>query len=145
MLAVTRFRGVLLRPLGHATAVKLTESAHPHPNRWRAKKASSGLYALIVAAAVTAATTKAPICRMTWMSRGAPMWLPYEATPPYERWPARDVDPKGPAACSIGGLRIVLASLRLVAVAGSLSVMPIFEAPQSTLAWGHFSSMGRRH
>ncbi len=38
--------------------------------------------------------------------------------PPYERWPARDVDPKGPAACSIGGLRIVLASLRLVAVAG---------------------------
>ncbi|QOM06947.1 hypothetical protein FPK17_12490 [Mycobacterium tuberculosis] len=28
---------------------------------------------------------------MTWMSRGAPMWLPYEATPPYERWPARDV------------------------------------------------------
>ncbi|WP_414000718.1 hypothetical protein, partial [Mycobacterium tuberculosis] len=73
------------------------------------------------------------------------MWLPYEATPPYERWPARDVDPKGPAACSIGGLRIVLASLRLVAVAGSLSVMPIFEAPQSTLAWGHFSSMGRRH
>ncbi|EAY60495.1 hypothetical protein [Mycobacterium tuberculosis] len=73
------------------------------------------------------------------------MWLPYEATPPYERWPARDVDPKGPAACSIGVLRIVLASLRLVAVAGSLSVMPIFEAPQSTLAWGHFSSMGRRH
>lgn len=66
------------------------------------------------------------------------MWLPYEATPPYERWPARDVDPKGPAACSIGGLRIVLASLRLVAVAGSLSVMPIFEAPQSTLAWGIF-------
>lgn len=52
---------------------------------------------------------------------------------------------RGPAACSIGGLRIVLASLRLVAVAGSLSVMPIFEAPQSTLAWGHFSSMGRRH
>lgn len=42
VLAVTRFRGVLLRPLGHATAVKLTESAHPHPNRWRAKKASSG-------------------------------------------------------------------------------------------------------
>ncbi|MFV4664476.1 hypothetical protein ACNJU2_16300 [Mycobacterium tuberculosis] len=72
------------------------------------------------------------------------MWLPYEATPPYERWPARDVDPKGPAACSIGGLRIVLASLRLVAVAGSLSVMPIFEAPQSTLAWGHFSSMVNR-
>lgn len=123
---------VTTRPINHD---------HSDANPLRA----SGLYALIVAAAVTAATTKAPICRMTWMSRGAPMWLPYEATPPYERWPARDVDPKGPAACSIGGLRIVLASLRLVAVAGSLSVMPIFEAPQSTLAWGHFSSMGRRH
>ncbi len=36
------------------------------------------------------------------------------------------------AACEV-----VLASLRLVAVAGSLSVMPIFEAPQST-RWGHF-------
>src|SRR5271163_143667 len=42
VLAVTRFRGVLLRPLGHATAEQLTESATVHPNRWRAKKASSG-------------------------------------------------------------------------------------------------------
>ena len=42
MLAVTRFRGVLLRPLGHATAEQLTEPAAGHPNRWRAKKASSG-------------------------------------------------------------------------------------------------------
>ncbi|WP_435529146.1 hypothetical protein, partial [Mycobacterium tuberculosis] len=68
------------------------------------------------------------------------MWLPYEATPPYERWPARDVDPKGPAACSIGGLRIVLASLRLVAVAGSLSVMnrPGMSGDSSSWkGWGH--------
>jgi hypothetical protein len=42
VLAVTRFRGVLLRPLGHATAVQLTEPGGAHPNRWRAKKASSG-------------------------------------------------------------------------------------------------------
>src|SRR3979490_1713837 len=40
--AVTRFRGVLLRPLGHATAEQLTQPGATHPNRWRAKKASSG-------------------------------------------------------------------------------------------------------
>jgi hypothetical protein len=42
VLAVTRFRGVLLRPLGHATAEQLTQPKASHPNRWRAKKASSG-------------------------------------------------------------------------------------------------------
>src|ERR1700759_5879128 len=42
VLAVTRFRGVLLRPLGHATAEQLTEPPATHPNRCRAKKASSG-------------------------------------------------------------------------------------------------------
>lgn len=42
VFAVTRFRGVLLRPLGHATVEQLTEPAAPHPNRWRAKNASSG-------------------------------------------------------------------------------------------------------
>jgi hypothetical protein len=40
--AVTRFRGVLLRPLGHATAEQLTQPGATHPNRWRAKNASSG-------------------------------------------------------------------------------------------------------
>src|SRR5271166_6442545 len=34
VLAVTRFRGVLLRPLGHATARQLTEPVARHPNRW---------------------------------------------------------------------------------------------------------------
>src|ERR1700721_1425926 len=42
VLAVTRFRGVLLRPLGHATAEHLTQPAAVHPNRRRAKNASSG-------------------------------------------------------------------------------------------------------
>jgi len=32
-LPVTRFRGVLLRPLGHATAGQLTQSRPAHPNR----------------------------------------------------------------------------------------------------------------
>src|SRR5271156_3980441 len=61
VLAVTRFRGVLLRPLGHATAEQLTEPATVHPNRWRAKKASSG---------ATHSTASTPPCTAgRWLSR----------------------------------------------------------------------------
>ncbi len=61
VLAVTRFRGVLLRPLGHATAEQLTEPMARHPNRWRPKNSSRG-------AAHSCASTPPRTCGR-WLSR----------------------------------------------------------------------------